>query len=419
MVLLQIYHALQGAEGSSAGTGTSDLLVSALNAAVLPVHEKEASPAPGSKGFLKEFLKAANTPEGKELGLEEAAKTLMLMDEYVTNMGDWESGEFVTNHDAMAKGMLKLMEDPSWNKNTVAALLCVTRKTQARAAKTSGPILSDTRYGTAIQLKWCDDDTALLLNASTLYTRYVGGFLEQDAMHVAAFMTPYLKCMFRLKLMAEVQINPAKGKRAPKAPSARPMAASQSSLPQAMALREPKSRASHPQTVIDSAVEWLRISRGIDSNPQRYYRDLCIMWTSGEFVWARDHPIPSQTQVYYWLKNSRRERPARVESKIGNKKQRVAQAQQAMKRLAFVLKSRLTDFRAGNVSQLALFKCLDPILLLFMSRSMYQPVLLLAQISKDTNRRMRRSEVYLQVQRIVQGRLMDVDARSIGVQQRS
>ena len=29
---------------------------------------------------------------------------------------------------------------------------------------------------------------------------------------------------------------------------------------------------------------------------------------------------PRKTQVYYWLKNSRRERPARVESKIGNKK---------------------------------------------------------------------------------------------------
>ena len=40
------------------------------------------------------------------------------------------------------------------------------------------------------------------------------------------------------------------------------------------------------------------------------------MWTSGEFEWARDQPIPSQTHVYYWLKNSRRERPA----KIGNKK---------------------------------------------------------------------------------------------------
>ena len=99
---------------------------------------------------------------------------------------------------------------PNWNNNTVAALLCVTQETQARAAKTSGPILSDTRYGTAIQLKWCDDDTALLLNASALYTRYVGGFLEQDAM--ATIMTPYLKCMFRLKPMAEVQSNPAKGK---------------------------------------------------------------------------------------------------------------------------------------------------------------------------------------------------------------
>ena len=91
MVLLQIYHALQGAEGSSAGTGTSDLLLSALNAsnaAVLPVHDKEASQAPCSKGFLKEFLKTANNPEGKELGLEAAAKTFMLMDEYMTNMGD-------------------------------------------------------------------------------------------------------------------------------------------------------------------------------------------------------------------------------------------------------------------------------------------------------------------------------------------
>jgi serine/threonine protein kinase len=255
----------------------------------------------------------------------------------------------------------------------------------------------------------------------------MGGFVVQDASHVATFMHPYLKCMLRLKMMAEDQHKPTKAKKArmlssvqqkSASKSSSPQviqqkAASKSSSPQAMALHEPKSRGSHPQTVIDCAVEWLRISRGIDSNPQRYYRDLCMMWTSGEFEWARNQPIPSQTQVYYWLKNSRRERPAHVDSKIGNKKQRVAQAQQAMKRLALVLKSRLTDFRAGSKGQLALFKCLDLILLLYMDRSNYLPVLLLAQISKSTNLRLRRSEVYSQVQRIMQGRLMDVDARLV------
>ena len=83
---------MQGAEGSAVVTGTSDPLASALDAAELPAHNKEASQAPGSKGFLKEFLNTANTPEGKELGLEEAAKTLLLMDEYVENMGDWAPG---------------------------------------------------------------------------------------------------------------------------------------------------------------------------------------------------------------------------------------------------------------------------------------------------------------------------------------
>ena len=421
----QINHALQG-EGVSAGAGILDPLVAVLDAATASAHDKQASQALGGKGFLKEFLSTAPTPEGNEMGLEEAAKLFLLIDEYVTNMGDWEPGD-EPKHDAMATGMLKLMEDPNWNNNTVAALLCLTRETQARAAKTSGPILSDTRYGTDIQFEWSDDDTAILLNASALYTRRKGGVLEQDASHVATIMHPYLKCMLRLKMMAEDQPKPTKAKKArmlsseqQKAASKsssphsiQQKAASKSSSPQAMALHEPKSRGSHPQTVIDCAVEWLRISRGIDSNPQRYYRDLCMMWTSGEFEWARNQPIPSQTQVYYWLKNSRRERPAHVDSKIGNKKQRVAQTQQAMKRLALVLKSRLTDFRAGNMGQLALFKCLDSILLLYMDRSNYMPVLLLAQISKSTNLRMRRSEVYSQVQRIMQGRLMDVDARLV------
>ena len=426
MALLQINHALQGAGGSTAGAGTLDPLLAVLDAGTASAHDKEPSQALGSKGFLKEFLNTAQTPEGKELGLEEAAKTLLLMEEYITNMGDWEPGD-EQKHDAMATGMLKLMEDTNWNNNTVAALLCLTRETQASAAKTSGPILSDTRYGTDIQFEWSDDDTATLLNASALYIRYIGGFVEQDASHVATIMHPYLKCMLRLKMMAEDQHKPTKAKKArmlssvqqkSASKSSSPQviqqkAASKSSLPQAMALHEPKSRGSHPQTVIDCAVEWLRISRGIDSNPQRYYRDLCMMWTSGEFEWARNQPIPSQTQVYYWLKNSRRERPAHVDSKIGNKKQRVAQAQQAMKRLALVLKSRLTDFRAGNKGQLALFKCLDSILLLYMDRSNYLPVLLLAQISKSTNLRLRRSKVYSQVQRIMQGRLMDVDARLV------
>ena len=74
MALLHINHALQGAGGGAAGAGTLDPLVAALDAGTASAHDKEASQALGSKGFLKEFLNTAPTPEGKEMGLEEAAK---------------------------------------------------------------------------------------------------------------------------------------------------------------------------------------------------------------------------------------------------------------------------------------------------------------------------------------------------------
>jgi len=137
------------------------------------------------------------------------------------------------------------------------------------------------------------------------------------------------------------------------------------------------------------------------------------MWTSGDFNWAKNHPIPSQSQVYYWLKNSRREHPPVVDQIAVSEKQRKLQAQQSFKRLVLAFKSRAQDYPAGSRGQFGLAKCLDTVLLLFVNDCSYMHVLLCAQTSKSMNIRMKRTEANMLVQRIVQGRMVDIDAQLV------
>jgi hypothetical protein len=173
------------------------------------------------------------------------------------------------------------------------------------------------------------------------------------------------------------------------------------------------TRASHPQAVIDNAVDWIRRSKGIYSTPQRFYKSLCTMWTSGEFNWASNQPMPSQTQVSYWLKNSRRENPPVLDRIAVSAKQCKLWVQQSFKRLASAFKSREQTYPAGSRGQFGLAKCLDTVLLLFVNDRSFKHVLLCAQTSKSINHRMKRSEAYLQVQRIMQGRMVAIDAQLV------
>ena len=134
-------------------------------------------------------------------------------------------------------------------------------------------------------------------------------------------MLPYVKMMLRLKIIAEdqSQLGISKGHGAKKLKAAlvvipesvKSVQGKSGSKNGRVALKPSvqlddqidagSARASHPQKVINSVVDWIRRSKGMDSNPQRYYKSLCMMWTSGELDWARNHPIPSQSQVYDWL----------------------------------------------------------------------------------------------------------------------
>jgi serine/threonine protein kinase len=174
-------------------------------------------------------------------------------------------------------------------------------------------------------------------------------------------------------------------------------------------------RSSHPRNVIDNTVEWLRLSRDIDSNLQRYYRDLCSMWTSGEFEWTKNHAIPSQTQVYYWIKNSRRERPVPHDKQAARKRQCGVQAQQAtrMKKLAAVFRARQNDYRGTNHGQLALTKAFETVVLLLQLDLNYKSVLLLAQISRVFNYRIVQMQAYAEVKMTVQGKKIIIDSQHV------
>jgi hypothetical protein len=114
---------------------------------------------------------------------------------------------------------------------------------------------------------------------------------------------------------------------------------------------------------MDSTVDWLRLGRDIDSNQQKYYRDLCTMWTSGENNWIGQYPIPSQSQVYYWLRNSRRARPAVLDMKKAHtKKQNDVLRNKAMEKHFHRMAAGQHDYDRYTNRQLTLSKSLDPVL---------------------------------------------------------
>ena len=121
--------------------------------------------------------------------------------------------------------------------------------------------------------------------------------------------------------------------------------------------------------------------------------------------------MPSQTQVYYWLKNSRRESPTVVD--LG-KRQRLLSLKQKFQKMVMALESRRQDNpKTGSRGQFGMAKCLDAVSLLLMNDQSYEHILLLARTSKLINNRLKRSEVYGSVQRIAQGRMVDIDAQLI------
>jgi serine/threonine protein kinase len=404
-------------------TAPPDELAEILAAAELPKDQKTDKNA---VGFLKSFLSNASTPERSDLSIEDAVRTLQLM-ELCVSEAEMAKEEF----DILASMMLRLLEDPNWNKNTTAELLGQTRQIQGNSEKIRRPVLSDARYGTNIPLVWTDDLTATLLNSSELYLKYHGQHREMSASSISTIMMPYVQLILRLKMIAEEQSQSGKSKRSSKnhGQTAKSVKSGKgkpgvevghatlkpSGLPIGTAHDKhiTGKRSQHSQLVIDSAVDWLRCSLGIDSCQQQYYKELCLMWTSGQFEWARNQPIPSQSQVYYWLKNSRRDHPPVVNKFVVTKKQLALKASQTFKKLALAFKSREQDYPAGSRGQFGLSKCLDTVLLLCMNDQSYQHVLLLAQTSKWINLRMKRSELYMQVQRIVQGRMVDIDAQLV------
>jgi serine/threonine protein kinase len=405
----------------------SDELAATLAAAALP-QDKDKSFTHDAPGFLRLFLASASTPDNNAFNMEDAVKTLGLARICTTGESDLEQEEFK----AMASGMLKLMEDPNWNIDPTQ-LICQIRQIQEKAAKIRNPVLADAKYGTGIPLVWKDMDTVHLLNAADIYLRNQSQFHELSASTSATLIFPYLSLNLQLKMIAEEQSQSRRTKRGEltkgtatesvksgngKQVAKSGRAALKPSVPLVGKLAS-SPRGSHPQNVIDSAVDWLRLCRGVDANTQRYYRDLCTMWTSGEFEWSRGQPIPTQTQVYYWLKNSRRERPPVVDHLAVSKKQRMTERNQAMKRLTLALKSRALDYPAGSRGQFGLIKCLDTVLLLYANDGIYKQVLLLAQTSKAINLRIKRSEVFMQAQRIMQGRLVDIDAQLVLAQMNS
>jgi hypothetical protein len=69
------------------------------------------------------------------------------------------------------------------------------------------------------------------------------------------------------------------------------------------------------------------------------------MWTSGEQDWTGQHPIPSKSQVYYWLRNSSQLLPAVLETKKAlTKKQNHILRKEILKKLRVVLAARQHDY---------------------------------------------------------------------------
>ncbi len=161
---------------------------------------------------------------------------------------------------------------------------------------------------------------------------------------------------------------------------------------------------SHPQHVIDGTVEWLRSFKEIYTSLQRYYKSVAAMWTSGQFEWTRGQSVPTNAQIYYWVRNSRRARPPLAKMSAKN---RTDWTQKAMKHLATVLKARQFDCSGLNNAQMALSKSFERIVQLLHLNQDWKSVPMLAQISSSFNTRLARMELYSSVRRIVQGRNID------------
>jgi len=199
-------HAFQDPNDAEPNT-PSDLLATILAASAVAAPEslQDQEVASHAKcdevGFLKLFLAKASAPEYKEVDIEEGVKILYLLEQCKSSDVELNQDEM----DEMANGILNVMEDPNWNRNSAAELISQTRTIQEKAVKIKRPASVDETYGTGTLLTWDDPDTVLLLSASELYLKYKSQFQELSAKNVSLFMLPYFKSMLILKMIAEVQ----------------------------------------------------------------------------------------------------------------------------------------------------------------------------------------------------------------------
>ena len=361
----------------------------------------------------------------------------------------------------MAIGFYKLSVDPEWNyesgEKAVAALFPLFRIAQLNQRRDHTKV--DKKYMTGVSLAWDDEKTVLTLNAASLYYRYRGLVSTLDVRQAALFLNPYMRMIMHLKIVLErkeagpVQIgtnstrNQKKSRRGrtfqadaamedsdqdkadensnvqglKKAKAKRGRDSSKVSALQDVQPAIEKSRRglpqSHPQHVIDGTIQWLRSTKEIDTNLQRYHKSLCQMWTSGEFEWTRMQQIPTPSQVYYWIRNSRRKDPPQVAPRVlMSSQKKVSIRQQGFKRMATVFKARQFDYSGRTAGQMAFNKSSESVAILLHlhnDESSLRSILFLAQVSKKTNTCIIKLELYTEVRRMVQGSNMDIDAKLV------
>ena len=379
------------------------------------------------EGFLKNCKEVwQNSPECTSLGLDAGANTLELCRRN-NLLNEVLSKEELSE---MGVGLLKLLNAPDWNGFSVPDILRLTRKVQKGDAQASDTAMKDTKYGTGLAMVWTDDNTASLLNVAEIYQRYHDQFDGFPVSRAVTLASPYLALMLQLKMIDEMQSHAGsrgKRRRGQLVQAAHPAQEKSNGAavmvprtkgkpaPEEQAVPIPDGRKSHPQAVMDRTVDWLRLTENVDSNKQRYYRALCTMWTSGKFEWTRNQPIPTQPQIYYWLRNDRRTRPpAMPDKKVVKKQQQAVQIQQALKKLSVIFKARQFDYRNVHHGQLALAKSLETVVLLLeLNQPDYKSILLLARVNTSFHDRIVKMEVYEHVKRILQGRYVDIDAQLV------
>ena len=357
----------------------------------------------------------------------------------------------------MAVGVFKLSADPAWNfkdyAESVNTIFCLARKA---AADDSCADQQDIQYMSALSMAWTDDCTASAFNASMLYHRYKGALSILTVHDAVLYLTPYLTCLLRLKIIVEKRdgedlpaeeesissrkTKPApaqirkqgkakgEGSRASKtddgkkkskrkaAPTGRGNRAdskNEKTESEPSKKAKPGAPQSHPQHVIDSTVDWLRSTKEIDTNLQRFYKLVPAMWTSGEFEWTKGQTIPTASQIYYWVRNSRRERPPLEPIAKMSSKRQPERLKQALKNLVTVFKARQLDYRGFTSAQMALSKSFERITQLLHQNHDCKSLLMLAQVSSSLNARLVRTEIYSALRRIAQGRNIDIDAQLV------